>query len=278
LTDESALSFALRRDRMVVLVALLVLTALAWGYIMWLAAQMSAAPATTMPNMPGMDRSGMGMMTSAFVPWSPVHFLFMFAMWAVMMVGMMTPSVAPIVLIYTQVARRSAILGQSFAPAGWFVGGYLLAWTVFAAVATLAQWGLESLALITPMMASVSRRFGGALLIAAGIYQWMPIKDACLSQCRAPLSFVQNHGGFQTSARGSLRLGLLHGMYCIGCCWALMVLLFVGGVMNLLWIAALMIFVLLEKMIPGGRYFSRFAGLIAMTIGVWTITYYPIRA
>lgn len=272
MTEETALSFALRRDRTVVLVALLVLTALAWGYVTWLAAQMAAAPATTLPSMPGMDMSGMSMMASAFAPWTPVHFLFMFTMWAVMMVGMMTPSVAPIVLIYIQVAHRSAITGQALAPVGWFVCGYVLAWSLFSALATLAQWGLETLALITPMMASASRRFGGTMLMAAGAYQWLPIKDACLSQCRAPLSFIQRHGGFQASAGRSIRLGFEHGMYCIGCCWALMVLLFVGGVMNLLWIAALMIFVLVEKLVPTGRFFSRFTGLIAMAIGVWMIT------
>jgi predicted metal-binding membrane protein len=273
LTEETALSFALRRDRIVVLAALLVLTALAWGYVMWLAAQMAAAsPAATMSKLPGMDMNGMSIMAAAFAPWTPVHFLFMFTMWAVMMVGMMTPSVAAMVLIYTQVGRRSAISGQAFAPAGWFVGGYLLAWSLFSALATVAQWGLETLALITPMMASASRRFGGAMLIAAGAYQWLPIKDACLSQCRVPLSFIQNHGGFQASASGSVRLGLEHGMYCIGCCWALMVLLLVGGVMNLLWIAALMIFVLVEKLVTRGSFFPRFAGLMAMTIGIWMIT------
>ena len=265
------LSFALRRDRVVVLVALLALTALAWGYVIWLAAQMAAPSATAMPNMPGMDMSGSGLMAPEFVPWTAAHLLFMFAMWAVMMVGMMTPSVAPMVLIYMQVARRSATLGQAFAPAGWFVAGYLVAWSLFAALAVLVQWGLETLALITPMMASASRRFGGAVLMAAGAYQWIPIKDACLAQCRAPLSFVQSHGGFQASALGSLRLGFLHGMYCIGCCWALMALLFVGGVMNLLWIAALMIFVLLEKVIPSARNFSRFAGAAAVAVGIWMV-------
>ena len=269
--DDSALSFALRRDRVVVLVALAVLTALAWGYVIWLEAQMTAPSATAMPDMPGMDMSGSGLITAAFAPWTPAHFLFMFTMWAVMMVGMMTPSVAPMVLIYMQVARRSATLGQAFAPAGWFAAGYLVAWSLFAALAALAQWSFETLALITPMMASASRPFGGAVLIAAGVYQWMPLKYACLSQCRAPLSFVQNHGGFQASVHGSLRLGFVHGMYCIGCCWALMALLFVGGVMNLLWIAALMIFVLLEKAIPGVRYFSRVAGLAAVVAGIWMI-------
>lgn len=256
------LDSALRRDRTIVLSALLLVTAFAWAYLIWLAADMALAPA-----MPGMS----GMMAPAFAPWTAVHFLLMFVMWVVMMVGMMTPSAAPMALIYAQVARRSASVGQAFAPVGWFVSGYLLAWTLFSVLAALAQWGLESLALITPMMMSASRPFGAVVLMIAGAYQWLPIKDSCLSQCRSPLSFVQRHGGFQPRAPGSLRLGFTHGMYCIGCCWAFMLLLFVGGVMNLLWLAALMIFALLERLIPGGRLFSRLAGLGVMTAGVWML-------
>jgi predicted metal-binding membrane protein len=252
---DSALSAALKHDSLVVIVALLAVTALAWGYIIPL----------------GLDMAAMGAMSMPLVPWTVGHLWFMFFMWTVMMVGMMTPSVAPMILIYTQVARHSASRGEFFASAGWFAGGYLTAWTLFAAVATLAQWGLEALALITPMMVSANRVFGGLMLIAAGIYQWLPIKQACLAQCRSPLSFVQSHGGFQPSVRGSLRLGVLHGLYCIGCCWALMALLFVGGVMNLLWIAALMIFVLAEKLLRGGSYLPRIAGLVAMGAGGWMI-------
>lgn len=224
-----------------------------------------------MPGMPGMDMNGASMVAPAFAPWTFVHFLFIFTMWAVMMVGMMTPSVTPMVLIYARVAQQGMRPGRSIAPAGWFASGYLIAWSLFAAFAALAQWGLEALALLTPMMASASRPFGAAVLIAAGAYQWLPIKDACLAQCRAPLSFMQRHGGFQASAFGSLRLGFLHGTYCIGCCWALMAVLFVVGVMNLFWIAALMIIVLLEKLLPGGRYFTRIAGCAAVMAGIWMI-------
>ena len=129
------------------------------------------------------------------------------------------------------------------------------------------QWLLEWRALVIPMMAGSSRVLGGSALIAAGTYQWLPAKIACLNSCRAPLAFVQRHGGFQPRARGSLRLGLLHGFYCIGCCWAVMVLLFAFGVMNLTWIAGLMIFVLLEKVLPYPRLFSRAAGGAAVLAG-----------
>jgi len=156
---------------------------------------MVASPASAMPDMPDMDMSEMTVMSPAFVPWTLAHGLFLFGMWCVMMVGMMTPSVAPMVLIYQRVAQQAATTGHRFAAAGWFVSGYLLAWTLFAVVATLAQWGLEAAALLTPMMASSSAMLGGAVLVAAGIYQWLPIKDSCLAQCRAPLSFIQRHGG-----------------------------------------------------------------------------------
>jgi predicted metal-binding membrane protein len=262
----------LRREQIVALLALLGVAALAWGYTIWLAGRMAMPPAASMsmPDMPGM-RMDESMMAPGHTPWTVIHFLFIFAMWAVMMVGMMTPTVAPMVLIYARVARH-ANGGGELRPAAWFFSGYLAAWTLFAALAALAQWGLEALALLTPMMSSASRRFGGMVLVAAGLYQWLPIKDVCLTGCRSPLSFLQRHGGFQASPLGSLRLGFLHGGYCVGCCWALMALLFAVGVMNLLWIAALMCFVLLEKVLPGGRWLSRVAGCAAIGAGVWMVT------
>jgi predicted metal-binding membrane protein len=223
-----------------------------------------------MQGMAGINTSGA--MAPGLSPWGPAHFFFMFAMWSVMMIGMMTPSAAPMILIYGQVARQARTLGRDFVPAGWFAAGYLLSWTLFALIATMAQYGLERAALLTPMMASANRSFGVAVLIAAGLYQWSPLKDSCLTQCHAPLSFVQHHGGFRPGILGSLRLGGLHGAYCIGCCWALMALLFVTGVMNLFWIAALMIFVLLEKVLAVGHMLGRLAGLAAVVVGVWLLT------
>jgi predicted metal-binding membrane protein len=260
LSGDGALVALLKRDRVVVGGALLVLAALAWTVTIWLSAGMAPQ------DMPGMDAMP-GMMAPAFTPWTAAHALFVFAMWTVMMTGMMTPSAAPMILIYTQVARQAETLGRSFAPAGWFALGYLLAWTGFAALAALAQWALEYLALLSPQMAATSRWFGAGVLIAAGLYQFAPLKDTCLASCRAPLSFVQRHGGFRPDASGSLALGLRHGLYCIGCCWALMALLFVGGVMNLVWIAGLMILVLLEKVLPGGRYLARLVGLLLLAAG-----------
>lgn len=249
-----ALERVLRRDRIVVLAALAALTALAWIYTVELAGGM---------DMAGAASSGMamkGMLAPAFKPWTGVDFIAMFVMWSVMMVGMMTPSAAPMILIYARVGRQAALQGRPLAATGFFAAGYLLSWAVFSLAATGGQWLLDRGALLTPMMATSSAALGGLVLIAAGLYQWTPVKDACLRHCRAPLGFIQGHGGFRRDPAGSLGVGFRHGIYCIGCCWALMALLFVGGVMNIAWIAALTGFVLLEKVVPAGRAIARAAG------------------
>lgn len=263
--STAAIELILRRDRAVVASALVLLVVLAWAYVTYLAIGMEMAAPDD-----GMAATGMSdMMAPALRPWSGAEALFTFVMWAVMMVGMMTPSVTPMVLIYLRVARQAHAKETPFAATGWFFGGYLLAWTGFALAATLAQWGLERAALLTPMMAGASTEFGGVVLIAAGLYQWTPQKEACLSQCQAPLVFIQRHGGFRRDAAGAVSLGLQHGLYCVGCCWALMALLFVGGVMNLLWIAVLSIFVLLEKVCLAGRLVPRIAGSALIAAGLW---------
>jgi predicted metal-binding membrane protein len=267
--SDTALETALRRDRAIVATALAILVVLAWTYTVWLAGDM---------EMGGMDMTGFrmipagaGLMMPADAPWPLVEFAFVFAMWAVMMVGMMTPSAVPMVLLYARVGRQAARARQPFAASAWFAGGYLLAWTVFAAVATVAQWATDRLAFMTPTMASAKPWFSGVVLIAAGLYQWTPLKDACLRQCQAPLQFIQRHGGFRGGAAGALRLGARHGFYCVGCCWMLMALLFVGGIMNVLWIAALTIFVLVEKLAPAGRIISRVTGAALFAAGVWVL-------
>ncbi|MEO6185730.1 MAG: DUF2182 domain-containing protein, partial [Steroidobacteraceae bacterium] len=161
--------------------------------------------------------------------------------------------------------------GHRFASASWLFAGYLLAWAAFSLFATLLHWWLESSALMAPTMQAANTHLAGAVLCAAGLYQWLPIKNRCLTQCRAPLQFIQQHGGFQAHAGGSLRLGLLHGSYCVGCCWLLMLLLFVGGVMNLLWIAGLMVLVLIEKLAPQAQSIVRAVGLAAVAGGVWLL-------
>ncbi len=261
------LEAVLRRDRLIVTTALAVIAALAWAYVLWLAADM---------DMGGMDMSGfrmipagMGMMAPAATPWSAVEFALVFVMWVVMMVGMMAPSAAPMLLMYARVARQGKIDGKPLAATGWFAAGYFLAWTAFALAATLIQWLLDREAVLDARMASANDYLGAAILIAAGLYQWTPLKDACLVQCQTPLGFLMSHGGFRSSAPGCLSLGLLHGSYCIGCCWILMALLFVVGVMNVLWIALLALLVLVEKLTPWGRWIARIAGVISIAAGVW---------
>ena len=266
-TCPTPLERVLRRDRSIVSIALAIVTLLAWLYVLRLAADM---------DMGSMDMAGMRMvstginlvMTSRIQPWSGAEFALMFAMWSVMMVAMMLPSATPMVLLYARVGRTAAVDGEPFAPTGWFAAGYLLVWFGFAFAATGAQWALERAALLTPMMESASKVIGGVLLIMAGLYQWSPLKDTCLAYCHAPLLFIQRHGGFRRNVLGALEIGVRHGAYCVGCCWALMTLLFVGGVMNVLWIAVIAAFVLAEKVAPGGRFVSRAAGAGLIVGGV----------
>jgi predicted metal-binding membrane protein len=269
----AVLEAVLRHDRAIILTALGLLTLLAWGDVVWLADDMS---------MGGMDMTGFRMipagqslMMPASEPWKPIEFGYVFAMWVVMMIGMMTPSVAPMILIYGRVGRQAMVDGKPFAATTWFVGGYLLAWMAFSLGATSAQWALERAALLTPMMTSASNILGGVVLIIAGLYQWTPLKEACLFQCQTPLTFILRHGGFRGDPAGALKLGMSHGTYCIGCCWALMALLFVGGVMNLFWIAALAILVLLEKVVPAGRIVARLAGVVFIAAGAWMLIENP---
>jgi predicted metal-binding membrane protein len=290
--SDIGLEGVLRRDRFVTAVALAVIVLLAWAYVVWFAASMSmpmppAAPAASPDasmDMPGMDMAGMDMGkdpvdepsaavvgTPAIAPWSGPEFAFVASMWIAMMIGMMTPSAAPMILLYARVGRSAAAQGKPFASAAWFASGYLLAWSAFAVAATGAQWLLEQALLIAPMMGPASPLAGGLILIVAGVYQWTPLKDACLGQCRAPLTFIQQHGGFQREAAASLRLGIQHGLYCIGCCWALMALLFVGGVMNPLWIAGIVALVLVEKLVPTAPWVSKAAGVALATAGVLMI-------
>ena len=267
--SDAALAAVLKRDRAIVAACLVVLILLAWAYIVWLADDM---------EMGGMDMTGFrmipagkGLMMPVDAPWHTIEFAFVFVMWAVMMVGMMMPSVAPLILLYARVGRQAAAVHQPFATSAFLAGGYLSAWIVFSFAATIAQWAVERQGWLTPAMSSESNTFGGLTLIAAGLYQWTPLKDSCLRQCQFPLQFIQRHGGFRADAIGSLKLGARHGVYCIGCCWMLMTLLFVGGVMNVFWIALISIFVLTEKVVPVGRLISRLAGTLFLAVGVWLI-------
>ena len=189
-----------------------------------------------------------------------------FAMWAAMMVAMMVPSAAPAILLYARVHRQSAARGHPPTPA--FLAGYLTCWTVFSGLAAALQ-----LAIASSMSMALEGRAGTALvLIAAGLYQLSPLKNACLVRCRSPAQFLVRH--YRPGTAGAFRLGLLHGAFCVGCCWLLMALLFVGGVMNLLWIAGLTLLVAAEKLLPRGEWIARMAGVAMLGWAILLIAGY----
>jgi len=189
----------------------------------------------------------------------------MFVMWAVMMAAMMIPSAAPMILMFARVNRERRERQRPYVPTAVFLAGYLTVWTAFSAVATLLQGALLKAALLSPMMVTTSPVLGGGLLLAAGIFQWTPLKRACLDHCRSPLSVILSE--WREGTQGAFVMGLRHGAYCAGCCWTLMVLLFVAGVMNLLWVAAIAVFVLTEKAAPQGVWVGRAAGLALIAAG-----------
>jgi len=207
----------------------------------------------------------MEMVTPRLAPWGAGDFLLTIIMWAVMMVAMMTSSAAPMVLTFATINRKSREQQRPFVPTVIFFSGYLVVWSSFAALATLAQWGLHEGALLSPTLESTSPILGGTLLLAAGGYQLTPLKRVCLTQCRSPLGFIM--ADWREGARGALIMGLRHGAYCVGCCWVLMGLLFVAGVMNLLWVGAIAAFILIEKVAPLGNWVSRATGILLMAWG-----------
>jgi predicted metal-binding membrane protein len=250
----------LRRDRLVLALGLAALALLAWGYIGHMSGAMSGHSAITR----GADMA-MPMMGHGGAP----ELAWLIPMWIVMMVAMMIPSATPAILLFSGVTRRRRSQGVPTASAAVFTLGYLLIWALYATIAAVAQWQLHRHALLSPAMVSASPFLGGGLLGLAGVYQLLPLKGACLSHCRSPL------GSFSSSWRegnsGALLMGIRHGSYCVGCCWALMALLFVAGVMNLLWVAVIAAFVLVEKVGPGGARLGRLAGVMLIGWGVWVV-------
>jgi predicted metal-binding membrane protein len=248
-----------------VLVGLGGITIAAWIYVVVTAHRMATGPA-------GMGGQSMPPMMDAMTgvqPWTATEFGLRLAMWAVMMVAMMVPTAAPMTLMYAAVARKAATQRSPLPPTFVFVTGYITMWTIFSVVATIAQHALDRAALLSPTMVASSARFGAALLVAAGIYELTPLKNACLKNCRTPAHFMSRY--WRTGGLGAFRMGLRLGVYCVGCCWILMALLFVGGVMNLVWIAAIAIFVLLEKTIPFGDVGGKVAGATMILVGALSL-------
>jgi predicted metal-binding membrane protein len=266
---------ALRRDRWIVIVCLAAMTLLSWAYVvagagtgmsLWAMTsaslfphRMAELPMDSMPMQPG--------------AWMPGYWIIMLLMWWVMMIAMMTPSAAPMILLYgraTRYAQAGERLRQGAVPTAAFAGGYLLAWLGFSVIATLLTWALETTALISAItMSSISAWLSAAILILAGLYQLSPPKHVCLQRCRNPADFLSRH--WRPGRSGALRMGLEHGLFCIGCCWVLMALLFVGGIMNVLWIGMLALFVVLEKVAPHGASFARLGGIALLAWGATTL-------
>jgi predicted metal-binding membrane protein len=288
---DAALEGLLRRDRLVTAAGLALLCALAWIYLLNSAGMgmtlrdmtrlalfphQAVEAAAAMPDMPGMAMPGMMSATAreAGPPWpadwSARLWLLSAAMWWTMMVAMMTPAAAPTVLLYARVHRHAQERSEGLAPTGAFVAGYLLVWLGFSLAAVVAHWALQRSGLLSAAtMGSQSKWLSGGVLIAAGLYQLSPLQGLCLRHCRSPAAFLAQH--WRPGVAGAIRLGVLHGAYCVGCCWLLMALLFVGGVMNLVWIAALTLVVLAEKLLPGGAWAARAAGVLTIVWGGATL-------
>jgi predicted metal-binding membrane protein len=249
-----------RRDRTAILAALAALTLLCWVYLIRMARRMESMSA--MADMPGMDMTAV----LQIKPWEAADWAMMIIMWVIMMVGMMLPSATPMILIYAAISRKASRDGSPLAPTAVFATGYIVMWCLFSVVATIAQWALDQAALLSPMMVSTSPLLGAGLVIAAGIYQLTPLKDSCLDHCRAPARFISEH--WRAGGAGAFWMGAEHGLYCLGCCWVLMGLLFVGGVMSLAWIAGLTLFVLAEKLLPLPGGGARIGGLTLIAVGV----------
>jgi predicted metal-binding membrane protein len=258
MTSDFLLS-ALRHDRAVVFGSLSFVIVLAWAYLL-LGAGI---------EMQVMDMGG-GQVMAMPPEWTLAYGLVVFLMWAVMMVAMMLPSAAPVTLLIASLARKRREAGTapgiSTAP---FVLGYLAVWLAFAAVATVLQWRLDAAQLLSETMALASMVVAGSVLVLAGIYQWTPLKQACLRHCRSPLDFLLHH--WRDGAFGALVSGARHGVFCLGCCWMLMVLLFVGGIMNLAWIAGIALIVLVEKTLPWGGRMGRATGAVLVVWGALTL-------
>jgi predicted metal-binding membrane protein len=250
--------------------ALVLVTALAWVYTLAGVGMDMTAIEMTYPASTSMMMDESAMSTSMSMPqWSAGYAGIMLAMWWVMMVAMMLPSAAPTILLATAINRRSNTDRPPYGPAGFFVVGYLLAWLCFSAVAVASQWMLASSGQLSTTMQSTSGYLTAGLLIAAGLWQLTPLKQACLRHCRSPVDYLVRHR--RPGNRGALVMGMGHGTYCLGCCWFLMALLFVGGVMNLYWIVGLALFVLAEKVLARGEWFGRASGLGLIVAGIATL-------
>ena len=259
---DARIEALLARERVIIALALLALTVVAWIYLatMEMPGEMGA-----MSSEGSMSGEAMGHAGMAMSAWSASRFSATFAMWVIMMVGMMTPSAARTILLFAALHRKAGDASRRYPSTALFAAGYLLAWTGYALVATVAQWQLSSAGLLSADM-KAAPVVSALLLLGAGTYQFLPLKETCLTHCRSPADFLVAHR--RSGAFGPLLMGLHHGAYCVGCCWLLMGLLFALGVMSLSWVAALTALVIAEKLMPGGRYIAWAGGATMIAAGL----------
>ncbi len=253
-----------QQDKKIVVSGLFTVAAIGWLYMFYMA--------WAMGNMHLID---MWMPPHGGVrPWTVWDYFMLFLMWLTMMLAMMTPTAAPMVLMFATVNKQKKLKQQPYAPTFIFLAGYLVAWAIFSIVASAIQWPLHESGLLNPMMNSRSYLMSGGILIVAGLYQWTPMKDVCLHQCRTPLGFLMT--AWKDGKIGAFKMGLHHGLFCVGCCWALMAVLFAVGVMNILWVILITIFVLLEKILPiSPKLMRTITGLALIIWGSYWLALYP---
>jgi predicted metal-binding membrane protein len=239
-----------KNERGIILLAMVILSILAWWYTIYLAHTMNCC--------------AFALKAGGF--WSAQQFGLMFVMWVVMMVAMMVPTIVPMVLVFAMVNRKRHEQAKPYVPTSFFILGYLIVWIIFSLLATFMQEWLQARALLSMHMVLNHPMINGSILILAGIFQWTPLKNKCLTHCRSPFDFIMTD--WRQGAGGAIMMGLRHGTFCLGCCWLLMLLLFVGGVMNIAWIVFLTVFVLGEKVFPYGHWISRGAGAIFFVWGL----------
>lgn len=263
--SNSTIETLLRKDRAIVAAGLVATSLLAW--LLMLSGAGTGMNPAAMTSLQLVGRMAMPLQGGA--GWSLSTWVLMLAMWWVMMIAMMLPSAASVVLLYAHVHRHS-LKSNPTMPAAAFAFGYLVAWLAFSAIATALQAWLEQIGLLDRMMMwTTDRTLTAAFLLAAGAFQFSPLKSACLDHCRSPADFLGKN--WRPGTRGALHMGLHHGLFCIGCCWLLMALMFAGGVMNLIWIAALTIFVLVEKLAPHGGWTAKATGLLLVAAAAYVL-------
>lgn len=262
---SSTLESLLKRDRLVVLASLVALGALSWLYLFYLAGGMERMGGIA--GLMGMlQMNAAGEMQAAGFGGALVNVILLSTMWIVMMIGMMLPSAAPTILLFAALERKRPSPGP-YGRVAHFVFGYFIMWSAFSIAAALLQTALSAAGHISMQMVLTSGVLAGVVLILAGLYEFSPLKRRCLSNCRSPLEWIAHHQ--RPGSFGALRMGMGHGLFCIGCCWMLMLLLFVGGVMNLLWVAVIAAVVLVEKLLPGGPIAARLAGGALVVFGIF---------